>query len=237
MLSVAQIYDTKTIKRFWSKVDKNGSVPEHMPHLGQCWIWTGCKNAYGYGKLTIMGVGKAAHRVSCEIANGRTNGYVCHHCDNPPCVNPSHLFVGSQLDNMRDAKRKNRLAPSELIRHCGEDNGRSKITIADVLSIRLMIESGEKFVDIADVFNITPGMVGHIAHGSSWGLPPITPPRTCGWTGFGVTHSQAKLSELDVIAIRKMREGGESVDVLSAMFNISRSHTWDIIKRKYWKHI
>lgn len=102
-------------KRFLQRVDKNGSIPPHCPELGKCWIWTGAHNELGYGTISRDGTRNnivRASRISVELATGKevpAEVKVCHKCDNPPCVRPSHLFLGTQKDNMQDAKRKGRL--------------------------------------------------------------------------------------------------------------------------------
>lgn len=88
--------------KFWQKVTKTNS----------CWLWTGAKSHNGYGRFSHKGKVKQAHRVAWEIQNGRefpAGKLACHVCDNPPCVNPAHLFVGTTKDNMRDASLKGRL--------------------------------------------------------------------------------------------------------------------------------
>jgi hypothetical protein len=98
-------------ERFWTKVDKNGPMPEHCPELGPCWLWTGAKTTAGYGYIHLADGSKDyAHRISSKIHGGRdaTGLSLCHRCDNPPCVNPAHLFVGTQVDNMRDMWSKGR---------------------------------------------------------------------------------------------------------------------------------
>ena len=85
--------------RFWSKVDKSGD----------CWIWTGATNKKGYGQFKIAGKQNASHRVSYILTKGEIGElFVCHTCDNPSCVNPSHLWLGTCKDNHQDRERKKR---------------------------------------------------------------------------------------------------------------------------------
>lgn len=98
----------RILDRFWSRV-RQGSD-------GECWEWTGARSGLGYGFFGLphpLGVGSVqvrAHRFAYETATGNSaDGLnVCHRCDNPPCCNPAHLFLGTQSDNMRDAANKNR---------------------------------------------------------------------------------------------------------------------------------
>lgn len=96
--------------RFWPKVNKSG--PTIRAELGSCWVWTASRDRSGYGKFgrgRLRGWTKAS-RVSWELAHGAIpNGlWVLHRCDNPPCVNPGHLFLGTARDNNRDTAAKGR---------------------------------------------------------------------------------------------------------------------------------
>lgn len=88
--------------RFWSKVDKE-SGPIH-PVRGRCWIWTAARFANGYGVFRFPEFNRRSHRVSWELEIGKvpTGLRVLHHSDNPPCVRPDHLFLGTDADNSRD---------------------------------------------------------------------------------------------------------------------------------------
>jgi hypothetical protein len=84
---------------FWSKVDKSGD----------CWIWTGTRYRAGYGHAVYLQNHMQAHRAAWTIEHGDPGALrVCHRCDNPPCVNPAHLFLGTDTDNMLDKIRKHR---------------------------------------------------------------------------------------------------------------------------------
>jgi len=100
-------------RTFWSLVNKAGS----------CWEWLGHKHSQGYGLYRFHSrQDTGAHRISWFLANGPIPDglFVCHHCDNPPCVNPSHLFLGTARDNAIDASRKGRLGNNSYKRqtHC-----------------------------------------------------------------------------------------------------------------------
>lgn len=89
-------------EKFWSKVKKTDPL--------KCWTWTAYKDPRGYGMFRFHGRVQVASRVSWILTNGEIpkNMNICHHCDNPSCVNPAHLFLGTDSDNARDRVRKKR---------------------------------------------------------------------------------------------------------------------------------
>jgi len=99
---------------FWNKVDKNGPLPDqsnpHYAGLGQCWVWKASCDSNGYGIIAIQRRMRKAHRVSWMISFGDAleNMCVCHRCDNPLCINPQHLFLGTLKDNAQDRESKGR---------------------------------------------------------------------------------------------------------------------------------
>lgn len=170
-------------QRFWPKVDKNGPVPAHMPHLGQCWLWKASKTPLGYGWIGMGGHrGKIerAHRVSYMLHFGTIpkGMEICHACDNPSCVNPSHLFLGSHDDNMADMATKGRWTPRSLpkgelhhLRKCpelaarGEACGGAKLTEEQVRMIRSSCRSQR---DLARELNVDRRTIAFVRQGKTW---------------------------------------------------------------------
>lgn len=125
---------------FWKRVDKENG-PVHPVH-GKCWIWVGCLyKGSGYGQFRNMRAHRFSYSMCCGVVPDGL--FVLHKCDNPPCVNPSHLFIGTPLDNMTDKMVKGRWDGGTKSPCNGEENGRAKLTQEDVDEIRSLAEKNK----------------------------------------------------------------------------------------------
>lgn len=161
--------DESTLKRFWSCVNKDGPV---HPVLGtKCWVWTRA-TVYGYGVFSISRKLRPrlrqhrAHRFSLMHDQGLSEEemaglFVCHRCDNPACVRPDHLFLGTGAENQLDMARKRRST-------IGDTNPMSKLTVEQVRAIRKLRGTASLRV-IGLQFGVTASTVCMVLSGKRWG--------------------------------------------------------------------
>jgi len=154
-----------TLKNFWSKVNKRTAC--------ECWEWTASLDTHGYAQFTIKSKTQLGHRwlyFTLYPSADRTK-FVCHRCDNRKCVNPSHLFLGTRADNMRDMMSKGRNPVIGSIQ-IGELNSRAKLTLSQVNEIRHLRAATGKYRlrQLASLFNISTGHVWKIVNNYRWGV-------------------------------------------------------------------
>lgn len=142
--------DPSFLRRFWSHIDQSGA----------CWIWTAGKSKAGYGQI---GYGRRlvlyAHRVSFELHNGPITGksVIRHSCDTPACVNPGHLLIGTQRDNVTDMIVRKRHNPHPRL---------TELQVRDIVSRYL---AGDLTPDLAAHFGVDTNEIGRIIRGVRWG--------------------------------------------------------------------
>lgn len=144
--------DPSVVKRFESKFVKTTA--------DECWPWNASLDSKGYGQIKVNGKPMRAHRLSYIIYRGEIpEGYcICHQCDIPECINPWHLFVGTQQENMTDKVSKGRQLP-------GEKHPNSKLTQLQVDEIRKKTMSSK---DMAIKYGVTISAIHKILSGTNW---------------------------------------------------------------------
>ena len=183
-----------------------------------CWLWMGWRNQKGYGQVWVNGKSAGAHRVSWSLHNGPIpEGLcVCHTCDNPPCVNPAHLWVGTNAENHEDKVAKKRHG-------YGETHSKAKLTERDVLDIRASRESD---VALARRYGVTHQAVASARSGEHWkhipqkrSFPPIP---------------HRKLTEESVRAIRSSTKTDQA---WADSLGVSRQTVSDARTGRCWSHV
>lgn len=195
--------------RYWAKVDKTSSPRG-------CWLWTAAiHKKKGYGSARMRGRNYAAHRLSYQMHKGAIPDtlLVCHQCDVRNCVNPDHLWLGTNKANMKDMADKGRAADGWQVPR-GENCHNSKLSESDVLEIRkLYAAGGVSQYELADKFGVQQTQIGRITRGLRWRhISTEAIPRT-----------DIKLSEIQIIEIRKIYDTGTvSQATLASQYGVSQ---------------
>lgn len=151
---------------FWGRLDRSDPT--------KCWEWRSYRTKAGYGQIWIYPKNQYAHRIAWELTHGPIPAgmSVCHRCDNPPCCNPAHLFVGTHQENMTDATTKGRMKPGAVMP--GIAHPISKLTDDDVRAIRRDYQPSPRQAGpfttrgLADRYGVAPSLIHRIATGKSW---------------------------------------------------------------------
>lgn len=153
--------DQSVLQRFWNKVDTAAGIDV-------CWPWLAHRKKHGYGQFTLRkGVFIGAHRISYALSHGAippgSGLHVCHRCDNPPCVNPRHLYLGTAQDNMLDCVTRGRANRSRGTAHL-----HAKLTPDAVRRIRAAAPYRGLHTDLAREFGVSPHAIYMVRIGRTW---------------------------------------------------------------------
>lgn len=148
----------RLLKRFLNKLI--------IGRKSDCWEWQGSKTIEGYGRIKIEGVWLLAHRMAWMIDKNEevpSSMEICHSCDNPPCCNPYHLFLGTHRENMKDMAVKKRSR-----KHAGSNNGNSKLTEDRVREINRFLAAGGKRKEAAANNGVCLAVIDRIVNKIHW---------------------------------------------------------------------
>ncbi len=214
---------SKYIDRFNIRINKKG--PD------DCWEWTRGHDKSGYGYFYI-GEHILAHRFAYELDHGwgsADGNLVLHSCDNPPCCNPKHLFLGTHKDNAQDRDKKGRSQRTK-----GDECSWAKLTKDDILEIRKLLAEGVIQRRIAEKFKVSPATICYINKNATWNPNKEIRNRgrpkgeECPWT---------KLYEGEVIKIKELILKGFSQKRIADEFKVSQGTISKIRLGKAWRHI
>lgn len=202
-----------------------------------CWIWTKSRSNNGYGQIGHRENGhlvhKLAHRVSYELFIGPIPDgiYVCHTCDNPPCINPKHLWLGTAKDNNRDCREKGR--------HPYNPGGGKatpiKLTDSKVIEIKNLLMAGTKLLDISRRYGVSSSMISNIARGKSWKqiIGKDQEKMIDAWMmnrkTYGENSNRAKLTTSDALEIVRDYKKGNMKELCSR-YGVSKSTIFRLLR-------
>lgn len=183
------------------------------PDVQGCMNWLRCKDSRGYGRVQFSGKQQRAHRVIWEHYNGEIpqGMLICHHCDNPACCNPGHLFMGSHLDNHRDKVRKGRQPR-------GMEIVWTRLKDEDVFDIRAKYAQGFRIRTIATAYSIGWGTARKIITGRTWNHLPGSIKKT----------RDEDTADSTVQEIRRLFEAGKKTKEIALELKMSQSTVYHI---------
>ena len=201
------------LARFWAKATRTDG----------CWIWTGARNPKGYGRFSLRGKTRRAHRVAWLATHGHwppDSLMVCHSCDNPSCVRPDHLYLGTAATNQRDAAERGR-------RRDVARNGPNNLSRAKVLD--LLARAGESTSALADEAGVSRRAVQDALSGRTWGAGNYRPFRL-----RGEKSPTSKLTRDEAMHILQSKERAAD---LARRFGVSPRLVRAIRSGERWPHL
>ena len=193
-------------ERFWAKVNK-------LPSENACWEWTAYRRPRGYGEIDSV----AAHRLSYYLATGTDPGrfFVCHRCDNPPCVNPAHLFLGTPRDNQNDMWDKGRGTGWPV-----------RVSEEQVAEIQRLRRAGGTVMAIGSKTGVSGAHVARILRGEFRTNKVTPPPYNSEFRHAGQKLTDDQVREL----VARYKAGGISQRALAKEYGISGPYVCELVK-------
>jgi len=217
---------------YWNNVEKHD--------FSRCWVWKRCKNKKGYGLLQYDGPDgmerhQKSHRMAWRLSFGpiKKGLHICHKCDNPSCCNPSHLFMGTNHENVLDKMEKGRMQR-------GENTSRAKLNPTKVREIRTKYKANEflSMETLGKEYGVTPGSIYNVIAYISWShIDPEGITDVPHKPIVGERTGKSKLTGEKVRQIRELHDNGIPQNDLAVRFKVIRQTIANVISRKTWKHI
>jgi hypothetical protein len=222
-------YLENVLDRFWSKVkfeyNEDGTINNNA-----CMIWTTGKDKDGYGQFWVNGKGIRSHIFVWTIYNGPIlkGLQVLHKCDYPGCINPLHLWIGTNQENVDDKVRKRRQIK-------GSSHGMAVFEDEEVFEILKLSNSGMTQQEIADIFGVTQSSINNIITGRCWSH--LTGIKYIYKNNKGENNGFAILNDNKVREIRQKSKDGRSGVSLAKEYCVTPANISDIKNNKIWTHV
>ena len=218
-----------TEKEFWSNVS--------APNEDGCTIWMRYTDKDGYGQVYYDGAQDRSHRLAWRLTHGDIPAGICvlHKCDNPPCCNIDHLFLGTPRDNINDCVAKGR-------HPVGNANGMSILTRSQVVECHWLRKYGWRSIDIARMFGVDKRTIYDLLAGRTWrivyeSLPYSPNVEYKSHRLRGENHPYAKITERIVREMRLLYANGMKRSEIAKKYNVHWVCADSVVSRRQWKHI